>query len=177
MEEKDALFKKSLIAQNKLDYVKGKSRPKVDCILCAMVQDSKEVETYKIHQDQLAVVNLNLYPYNPGHLMVFPLRHIIDFRELTDEELLHISRLIKCSQNLIQEVYQPNGFNIGLNVGESSGASISHIHFHVVPRYKGEMGFLDILSQTRIVVEPLSKVYEKFKALSEKHFKLVSKIE
>lgn len=171
MAQKEGLFKKNVIAKNKLDYIKGKARPKVDCILCAMAQDSKEVETFKIHQDKIAIVALNLYPYNPGHLMIFPIRHIVDFRDLTDEELLRISSLIKCSQNLIQEVYEPNGYNIGLNVGESSGASIAHVHIHVVPRFKGELGFLDIVGQTRVLVEPISKVYEKFKVLSEKHFK------
>jgi ATP adenylyltransferase len=170
MVEEESLFKKNVIAQNKLEYAKGNARPKVDCILCAMIQDSKEVESYKIYQDKIAVVALNLYPYNPGHLMVFPVRHITDFRDLTEDELLHISRLIIGSQNLMQEIYQPKGYNIGMNLGDCSGASIAHLHIHVVPRYNAEIGFLDILSQTRVIVEPLSKVYEKFKALSKKYF-------
>lgn len=167
----DNLFKKHLQAQDKLDFVTGKSKPKVDCILCSIIKDSKEVKSLKLHQDGIGVVSLNLYPYNPGHLMVFPIRHVIDFRDLTDKEILHLSELIKKSQDMLSDLYNPEGFNIGMNIGNFSGASILHLHIHIVPRYENELGYIDIIGKTRIVVEPVSKVFKKLKNSALKYFK------
>ncbi len=167
----DNLFKKHLQAQAKSDYVRGNDKPKVECILCSIIKDSKEVKSLKLHQDDIGAISLNLYPYNPGHLMVFPIRHVIDFRDLNDKEILHLSQLIKKSQDMLSDLYNPEGFNIGMNIGKISGASILHLHIHIVPRYKNELGYIDIIGKTRIVVEPVSKVFEKLKNSAQKYFK------
>ncbi|MHA1340311.1 MAG: HIT family protein [Promethearchaeota archaeon] len=172
--EEESLFKKYLQAQNKLDYVQGTKRPKVNCILCEIVKGSDKVENLKIYQDNLAFICLNLYPYNPGHLMICPVRHITDFRELTDEEILHIMNLIKKCEDMLAEIYNPTGFNIGLNQGSFSGASIAHLHFHLLPRFKSELGYIDIIGKTRVVVEGVYSVYNKLIKLRSKYFNVAT---
>lgn len=171
MSEDDNLFKTHLQAKGKLEYVQGKKRPEVDCILCAIVKDSPKVQKYKVYQDKLAVISLNLYPYNVGHLLVFPIRHVTEFTELTDEELIHLSHLIQNSQKMLSKVYNPTGFNIGINQGNFAGASIPHLHYHVIPRFRGELGYIDIVGKTRIVVEGISETHKKLKEAVPKFFK------
>ena len=145
-------------AIGKLDYVQGKSRPKVECILCSIKEDSENVISLKIYEDDIIIVVLNLYPYNPGHLMIIPNRHITKFNQLTpDERNLMFELVIQCQQ-MIEDLLTPNGFNVGYNEGLVSGASIEHIHIHVVPRYKSELGFIDIIGQAKIIIQPLSEI-------------------
>ncbi|MHA1195637.1 MAG: HIT family protein [Promethearchaeota archaeon] len=151
-------FKEWLQAIGKLDYVQGKARPNVDCILCAVRDNDERVISLKIFQDDTLFVSLNLYPYNPGHLMVVPNKHIERFVELEKRELIHIFRTIQGIQLMLEELYSPKGYNIGINEGNVAGASIKHLHVHVVPRYKGELGYIDIVGQTRVVPEGLESV-------------------
>ena len=144
-----------------MDYVQGKSRPKVDCILCAVRDNDERVVTLKIYEDDLIFISLNLYPYNPGHMMIIPNRHVISFLELTKEEVVHINRTIQGVQLLLDDLYTPKGYNIGINQGLVAGASIKHLHIHIVPRYSGELGYIDIVGKTRVVVEGLDSVKEK----------------
>ncbi len=95
--------------------------------------------------------------------MCVPNRHITKFTELTKEEIIHISRTIQGLQLLLDELYNPKGYNIGINQGKDAGASIGHLHFHLVPRYGSELGYIDIVSKTRIVPEGLDSVMKKLK--------------
>ena len=155
------IFKNWLQALDKLDYVQGKERPEVDCILCAVRDDDERVKILKVYQDEILFVCLNLYPYNPGHLLVIPLKHIKEYRELSKQEILHISRAIQGLQMLLDDLYDPHGYKIGFNQGRDAGASIEHLHFHIVPRYGAELGYIDIVGKTRVVVEGLDSVKEK----------------
>ena len=155
-------MKKHLFIPSKKDYVRGK-RPRVDCILCAIRAHDKRVVDSGIYSTFLMTVALNLYPYNPGHLMIFPHRHIETMEELSQEEVLEMHRLTILSMKILGKYYHPQGFNIGYNLGESSGASIKHLHRHIVPRYQNELGFVDILSGSKIYVEHPKQVLEKFK--------------
>jgi len=109
----------------------------------------------------LCFIVLNLYPYNPAHLMIVTQRHITKFLELTKEELLHITRTIQGMQLLLDDLYNPKGYNIGINQGRDAGGSIDHLHFHLVPRYGSELGFIDILGKTRVLPEGLDNVKKK----------------
>jgi len=144
-----------------LDYVKGTAKPKVDCILCAVRDNDKRVESLKVYQDDINFIVLNLYPYNPAHMMVIPNRHLTKYIELTKEELIHMSRTIQGLQLLLDKLYSPRGYNIGMNQGRNAGASIEHIHFHVLPRYGSELGYIDIFGKARVVVEGLDSVKKK----------------
>lgn len=155
-------MKKHLFIPSKIDYVRGE-RPRVDCILCSITAQDKRVVDSGILSTSLMTVALNLYPYNPGHLMIFPNRHIEDIEELSRDEVMEIHRLTVLSMKVLRKYYHPQGFNIGYNLGESSGASVKHLHLHIVPRYKNELGFVDILSGSKIYVEDPRHVLEKLK--------------
>ncbi len=131
--------------------------------MCSVRDDDKNIKNLKIYQDDIAFICLNLYPYNPGHLLIVPHRHIKSFRELDKKEALHITRLIQGVQNLMEDVLNSKGFNIGINEGPNSGASIDHLHYHLVPRYPNELGFIDIMSETRVVIEGLDSIMKRLK--------------
>lgn len=150
------------IVSNKLSYAKG-ARPAVECILCAVAADDPKVDNLLVYRHARHFVTLNLYPYNPGHLMVVPLRHCVDVRELSEEEVLEIHRLQNLCLGVLEKVYSPAGFNIGYNLGHASGASIPHIHLQIVPRYRREVGFFDILSDSRVIVEDPRETRRKLK--------------
>lgn len=141
-----------LVVPNKREYVRG-ARPPVDCILCAVLERHPAVERLEIFRTALWAVSANLYPYNPGHLLLFPVRHVTDVRQLRRKEERELADVQACALDVLEAAYEPTGFNIGYNLGRSGGASVEHLHVHVVPRYESELGFLDLLSHTRTYVE------------------------
>ncbi len=153
----------------KLDYVQGKNRPDVECILCSVRDDDERVKSLKLYQDDIAFACLNIYPYNPAHLMVVPNRHVIKYTELNKDELVHLFRMIQGFQMMLDDLYNPKGYNIGMNQGRVAGGSIEHLHVHVVPRFGEEIGYIDIVGKTRIVVEDLNSVQEKIKTVIDKY--------
>ncbi len=155
-------MRKHLFIPSKIEYVRGK-RPPVECILCAIINHDSQVVDSGVFSNNLMTIALNLYPYNPGHLMIFPNRHIEDFTELSSEEVREMYRLTVLSMKVLQRLYHPQGFNIGYNLGESAGASISHLHQHIVPRYRNELGFVDIIAGAKIFVEDPQQVLLKLK--------------
>ncbi len=163
------IFDKWLQALGKLEYVQGKARPNVDCILCAVRNNDERVTSLKIYEDDLCFIVLNLYPYNPAHLMIVTQRHITKFLELTKEELLHITRAIQGIQLLLDDLYSPKGYNIGINQGRDAGGSIDHLHFHLIPRYGSELGFIDIVGKTRVLPEGLDDVKKKLESNINKY--------
>ena len=156
----------NLFSINKMEYFHGK-KPKVDCILCEIARDSNKVNNLTVYKGKNAMISVNKYPYNSGHLLIFPLRHITDIRALNEEEEQEISELLKKSLDILDELYSPSGFNFGYNMGDFSGASISHIHMHVIPRFKNELGFIDIIGGAKIIVEDplitMKRLREAFK--------------
>lgn len=147
------LKRELLFSPDKLGYVQGEKRPQVDCILCAARDEHPDVDNLIVYRGQHLFITLNLYPYNPGHIMIVPLRHTETFEDFTSEELTEWFYLQKLSFAVLRQMYQPLGFNMGYNMGQCSGASIAHVHFHIVPRYRSELGFMDILNGTRVIVE------------------------
>jgi ATP adenylyltransferase len=142
-----------LFSPDKLGYVQGVNRPAVDCILCAARDGVVGVDNLVVHRGRYFFVTLNLYPYNPGHVMIVPFRHTETIEDFSPEELTEWFFLQRMSFAVLRKMYQPAGFNMGYNMGQCSGASIAHVHFHIVPRYRSELGFMDILNGTRIIVE------------------------
>jgi ATP adenylyltransferase len=154
---------KNLFVPNKMDYARGKNRPDVDCILCAIVSGDERVEKLAVYQSELFFVSLNLYPYTPGHLMVFPKRHIVDIRELTSEEVEQLHDIQNLCLNVLDKLYSPRGYNIGYNIGNAAGASIQHLHLHIVPRYQRELGFIDIIGGAKIIVEDPNRTQHRLR--------------
>jgi ATP adenylyltransferase len=106
-----------------------------------------------IVRDELFAASVNLYPYNPGHLLVFPLRHVEDVRELTAGEEARLCSLQRYLLGLLDRAYAPRGYNIGYNMGFPAGASIDHLHLHIIPRYPRETGIADLIAGKRVLVE------------------------
>ena len=125
-------IEKHRIVTDKLGYAKGQ-RPAVDCILCAVTRKDPRVDDLTVFQAEGFFITLNLFPYNPGHLMVVPEKHYEHLRELSNEETLRMHRLQVFSMEVLDQLYQPGGYNLGYNLGQASGASISHLHLQIVP--------------------------------------------
>ena len=135
----------------KMEYVQGR-RPS-GCILCLVRDKSPEVVDLSVWADADFTVTVNLYPYNPGHLMIFPNRHIQDVRELSNTEETRLTTLTRTTLDILDEIYRPSAYNIGYNMGPSAGASIDHLHLHVIPRYPREIGIADLVAGSRVLVE------------------------
>lgn len=159
-------FRQQLFIPNKRAYISGLKRPAVECIICSIINDDPAVANLTVWKNETVAACANLYPYNAGHLLLFPLRHIRDPRELTAEESRQMHTLLCHSLEKLSAVYNPEGYNVGYNIGEASGASIEHLHQHIVPRYPRELGFVDITAGAKIIIEDpnvtLSRLREAF---------------
>ncbi len=110
-----------------------------------------------VGRGELTYALLNLYPYNAGHVLVCPYRHVADYAELTTDEVAELSRLTRTAMAALRAAYAPQGFNLGMNIGEVAGAGIAaHLHQHVVPRWRGDANFLPIVGRTRALPELLA---------------------
>lgn len=156
--------RRTLLVANKLGYIRGHERPQVDCILCGIVRRDPRVVSLEIYRTRQILVSLNLYPYTPGHLLVLPLRHVTDIRQLTAAEQRAMLAAQGHCLDLIEHEYRPRGFNLGYNQGESSGASIDHLHLHVVPRYRNEVGFIDVVGGARVIVQDPHETARRLRA-------------
>jgi len=161
------MFRNHLFNTEKLKYVKGKKSGH-KCLLCAIRDRMEDVDILEVARTENYIVSVNLYPFNPGHLLVFPKRHVVDLSELTADEAMELHDLTVKAVAVIQEEFNPSGFNIGYNLGKGSGASIDHIHQQIVPRYENEIGYIDVLAGTRLCVadpnEVMVRLKEKFNA-------------
>ena len=115
---------------------------------------------------------MNKYPYNNGHLLVAPFRHVGEFCELTDEEIIEMQRLLALCIKAMKACMHPQGFNIGLNLGRVAGAGVDdHIHYHILPRWSGDTNFLPVFGEVKVISEALEKTYDRIK---EQIVKIVS---
>ncbi|HUX13420.1 MAG TPA: HIT domain-containing protein [Spirochaetia bacterium] len=145
----------------KMAYIKG-HRP-VGCILCLIRDESPEVVNLTVYRTEYFLAVVNLYPYNPGHLMVFPRRHLLDIREYTVEEEMDLARVNRLLLDVLDRTHAPRAYNIGYNMGPVAGASIDHIHLHIIPRYPRETGIADLLAGKRVLVEDPLQTTEKIR--------------
>jgi ATP adenylyltransferase len=141
-----------LFVPGKRRYVRGE-RPAVDCIFCAVLSRHPSVDNLTIAVDPHLFVTMNLFPYNPGHIMVVPRRHVTDPRQLRKVEREAMDRWVRKLLDQLDEIYHPMGYNIGYNIGRSAGASIDHLHLHIVPRFLNEIGFIDVIGGARVHVD------------------------
>ena len=149
-----------LWAPHRLDYLRGENRPlagnEITCPFCEIPQMSDE-EGLVVHRGTHAYVVMNLYPYNPGHLLICANRHVADLTELTEGEREEIFALTSHAIVTIRKVSQPEGFNLGMNQGAISGAGVAaHIHQHVVPRWSGDANFMPIIGKTKVLPQLLT---------------------
>ena len=132
------------------------------CVFCGLLAGEDTDGERILRRDEHAFVTLAKYPYNPGHLLVLPTRHVGDLEALGAQEHAGIAALMARSVRALRETAGPHGFNIGLNLGVVAGAGIpEHLHWHVVPRWGGDTNFMPVVGQTRVLPELLSESYDK----------------
>jgi ATP adenylyltransferase len=149
-----------LWAPHRLDYLRGENRPlvgnEIACPFCE-IPGMNDEEGLIVHRGTHAYVVMNLYPYNPGHLLICAFRHVADLTDLSNEEREEIFALTSHAMTTIRKVSQPEGFNLGMNQGAISGAGVAaHIHQHVVPRWSGDANFMPIIGKTKVLPQLLT---------------------
>ena len=153
----------------RLKYIVGfKNRGgKKTCFLCDAAKQPEADETNLVlYRGKHAFIIMNKYPYNTGHLLIAPYRHVGDWPELTSEERAEIAELIALAEEKLRELLNPDGFNVGINIGDVAGAGLpGHIHVHIVPRWKGDTNFLPVVSDVRLVPEDVEGTYKRLKPL------------
>jgi ATP adenylyltransferase len=154
---------RQLWAPWRLEYVTGADEQE-GCLFCLAPAGSDE-DGLVVHRGASGFVLLNKYPYSSGHMMVAPYRHVADFIELTDEEVLEVHRLAGCGIAALAEVFAPQGYNLGWNLGRIAGAGIAdHVHLHVVPRWAGDTNFMPVLADVKVLPEHLVETRRKLAA-------------
>lgn len=132
------------------------------CIFCDFPADDSDSDHLIAHRGESAYVILNGFPYNNGHLMVVPYEHCPHLHALPEETAQEITELTRLSLRVLEAVYSPEGFNIGINQGDAAGAGIgAHLHQHIVPRWVGDTNFMPVVADVRVLPEALSASYEK----------------
>ncbi len=132
------------------------------CFLCENLKQDDDAANYILYRGRKNFVIMNVYPYNPGHLMVAPHRHVASLEELTKEELHEHSEIVSRSLKVLRQVFDPQGFNIGVNIGKVAGVGLEgHVHTHVVPRWQGDTNFMPVVADTKVVSEALDETYKK----------------
>jgi len=132
------------------------------CIFCDLPAEGDDERTMILVRGERSFVILNSFPYNPGHLMVAPFRHVGGFVSLEPDELAEIDALVARSIRALEREMAPHGFNLGMNLGRAAGAGIpGHVHWHVVPRWNGDTNFMPVVGQTRVLPELLEETFAR----------------
>jgi ATP adenylyltransferase len=133
-----------------------------DCIFCERVEGGRDEENLIVRRGKTVFVLMNRYPYTTGHLMVAPYRHVGSMSDLTGEEACEIMDLLAWSERVLRQALNPDGFNVGMNIGRCAGAGYpGHVHVHVVPRWEGDTNFMPVLTESKILPETLADTYRK----------------
>lgn len=136
------------------------------CIFCEEPKEDNDAANYILYRGEHNFVIMNSYPYNPGHLMVAPYRHLDSLEKLTEAELHEHYEIVRWSVTVLRQVFSPAGFNVGMNLGRVAGAGIEdHIHTHIVPRWLGDTSFMPVLADVRVIPEAMADTYAKLKAV------------
>ena len=140
----------------RLEYIKSADE-EGGCIIC-LAASGDDTERLVVHRSRHAFALLNKFPYASGHFMVAPLRHVGEYGELTDEEVLELHRVASAGMGALAETYAPQGYNLGWNLGRIAGAGVvDHVHLHVVPRWAGDTNFMPVLADVKVLPEHLEE--------------------
>jgi len=138
------------------------------CIFCDFPKENRDEERLILYRGKHAFIIMNNYPYNPGHVMIAPYRHVGEWEELTDEELLDIMKLSQLTIKALKRAMKPQGFNMGVNIGCVAGAGVKdHVHLHIVPRWNGDTNFMPVIADTKVIPESLQEAYNELKKALE----------
>ncbi len=148
----------------RMEYILS-SKPQ-GCIFCDKPQQETDRENFILYRGETCFVIMNYYPYNNGHLMVVPYRHVSNLEALSETEQKELMQLLTTANSVIKESMNPEGLNIGMNLGKVAGAGIDdHLHFHIVPRWNGDTNFMPVFGHTKVVAQALFETYDTLKPL------------
>jgi ATP adenylyltransferase len=148
----------------RLEYISSADE-QPGCVFCAAV-DGDDEEKLVVHRGPTAVVLLNKFPYASGHLMVAPNRHVGEFAELENTEVVEVHRLAAAATGALAQTYAPQGYNLGWNLGRVAGAGVvDHVHLHVVPRWAGDTNFMPVLADVKVLPEHLQETRRRLAAV------------
>jgi ATP adenylyltransferase len=143
-------------------YINNKEAHRVKCIFCEAAALGRDEEMLIVHRARFNFVILNRYPYTSGHIMIAPYQHAARLQQVDQQTVEEMMTLARTAERIIEEIYQPQGLNIGMNLGEAAGAGIEqHIHFHVLPRWMGDANFMTAVADTRVLPELLEVTFAK----------------
>ena len=153
---------KRIWAPWRINYIK---KTKIDhgCFICKLIKDKSENDrkNFLLFRGKNAIVMLNIYPYNSGHLMIAPILHTSELSNISKETSIELWELTTKSLEILKKAFSPSGFNIGINLGKIAGAGLqSHVHIHIVPRWGGDTNFMPVLSETKIISQAIEETYE-----------------
>jgi ATP adenylyltransferase len=132
------------------------------CFLCKALEENEDKKNLILYRGDNVFVIMNRYPYNNGHLMLVPNRHIGELDELNSEEMLELMNVLTKMKKVLDKTLKPEGYNIGINLGKVAGAGVEdHLHIHIVPRWNGDTNFMPVIADTKVMPEYLEKTYEK----------------
>jgi diadenosine tetraphosphate (Ap4A) HIT family hydrolase len=134
----------------------------VNCIFCSQAEGDDRVTKLQIFEDDFLMVELNIFPYNTGHLLVVPKRHVNSMTELSDEERNRLFSMVQKVEELQREVVEPAGIDVGINLGEAAGESIAHLHVQLVPIYGHDRGFMETSLDTKVMKKSLEDMQEEY---------------
>lgn len=143
-------------------YIRADRKPRKGCLFCGLLKEKKDVRNYILARTEHSFAILNLYPYNNGHTLIIPRRHVPDLSDLKPEEKLDLLELCEKVKAALATRMKAHGFNLGINLGASAGAGLpEHLHLHVVPRWRGDANFMPVVGATKVISESLDSVYQE----------------
>jgi len=164
------LERNNLWAPWRIKYIQGLSE-KHDCFICHYLNNKdNDRENLVLWRTKNSIVIFNRFPYNNGHLLIAPVRHIPDLNDASDEELLELIKLTRDCKTALSEAISPHGFNVGINFGRCAGAGLpDHMHIHLVPRWDGDTNFMHVCSDTDVISQSITELYDMLKQISKKN--------
>lgn len=161
----------SIFAPWRMEWVSKDEEDDGGCIFCSIGENQVDGDNHIVAKGSNAYVLLNKAPYNPGHSMVIPNNHVSDYASVDPETTREMTRLQQEMIGIIRETLEPDGFNIGMNIGEAGGASIAdHIHIHVIPRWEGDTTFMPTIANTDVIPEALDITYHRLREEYKERF-------
>lgn len=152
----------------RMAYVAKDDKKRSDDFIAFADLDSNDRENLVVYRSRWSIVILNRFPYNNGHLLVAPRRAVAELEQMTDVEMLDCQRVLRHLLGILRQLMNPDGFNVGLNLGRAAGAGLpQHLHWHIVPRWNGDTNFMTLMTDTRVIVQSLDELWKLLSASLE----------
>lgn len=147
-----------------MEYLAREKRSTDTCVFCEASQGADDRANLVLYRSEICFIILNRYPYNNGHLLVVPYRHVGDLTDLTADESANVMHVVQYGVRLLRRTFQPDAVNVGMNLGAAAGAGIlDHVHAHIVPRWEGDTNYMTVFSGTRVISEELERTFDRLK--------------